>query len=111
MTSSSRSTQDNSSQDDQARDGKRESDLNFGVRHGPLLTYSTRVGWLFGAAHLLHSKIHGGEKPNESNVLLTCLILTYNMRRRLDGYLELEKIPNRVFLDVKSASTRVVVFY
>ena len=73
MTSSSRSTQDTSYQDDQARDGKRESDLNFGVRHGPLLTYSTRVGWLFGAAHLLHSKIHGGEKPNESNVLLTCL--------------------------------------
>ena len=73
MTSSSRSTQHNRSQDDQAKDGKRESDLNSGVRHGPLLTYSTRVGWLFGAAHLLHSKIHGGEKPNESNVLLTCL--------------------------------------
>ena len=58
------------------RDGKRESDLNFRVRHGPLLTYSTRVGWLFGAAHLLHSKIHVGEKPNESNVLLTCHNLT-----------------------------------
>ena len=32
--------------------GPGESDLNFRVRHGPLLRYSSRSGWRFGAAHL-----------------------------------------------------------
>ena len=46
-----------------------ESDLNFQVRHGPLLTYSSR-GRLFGAAH---SKIQSGEKPNKSDTaILLC---------------------------------------